>query len=55
MKKKIKDLTLWEFQKICDKYDECADCPLCVGTNEDNMGICARFAGEREVEVDGNN
>ena len=35
MKKKIKDLTLEEFDKICEKYDFCDDCPFYVGE-----GIC---------------
>lgn len=28
MKKKIKYLTVKEFQNICRKYDRCCECPL---------------------------
>lgn len=62
MKKKIKDLTVKEFQNICRKYDCCCECPLTLGfipsfcpatnfsyfeTEED-----LEQALEREVEVD---
>ena len=31
MKKKIKDLTLEEQEKICKQYSYCGECPLLLG------------------------
>ena len=55
MKKKIKDLTVKEFQKICGKYEYCHNCPLHLA-----YGLCSviDFTSinekdlEKEVEVD---
>lgn len=59
MKKKIKDLTLDEIQKFCEKYydkkwESCAVfkkgvCPICFGSIDE---ICVAKEMEREVEVD---
>jgi len=58
MKKKIKDLTDEECQKICDKYHNCDICPLygiaaCLTIG---IHIPLKFVSaedlEREVEVD---
>ena len=54
MKKKIKDLTREEFNKICSKHSLCPNCPLlyldmCMG----RIGIIGyKDILEREVEVD---
>ena len=49
MKKKIKDLTLEECRKICEKQDSCSDCPI----YDEICGIrIIRIHLEREVEVD---
>lgn len=53
MKKKIKDLTLEEINKVCDKYLYCAQCPMfhnytfCIKREE-----WLRAYLEQEVEVD---
>lgn len=51
MKKKIKDLTLEEKKKICEKYanvvNDCLKCPLCFKSK-----WCLIKVLEREVEVD---
>ena len=52
MKKKIKDLTLEEYQKICSKYSICLCCPY---RNCDfGIWICELRSktSETEVEVD---
>lgn len=51
IKKKIKDLTLEECDKICKKYELCYGCPLeetikCIYYNEEAL--------EEEVEVEEN-
>lgn len=33
MKKKIKDLTIQEVKRTCDKYDDCQGCPLKRGAS----------------------
>ena len=57
MKKKIKDLTLKECEKICDKHGCNRLCPLFIRVDENNYVQCIyelfenkRF--EKEVEVD---
>jgi hypothetical protein len=48
MKKKIKDLTLGECKRICEKQTECFGCPL-----ETSRGCATDFEEmEREVEID---
>ena len=50
MKKKIKDLTLEEMNKICKKQFTCRNCPL-----KSSFKTCIKYWGvylEREVEVD---
>ena len=67
MKKKIKDLTLEEVKKICDKYyigynpeyNNCLNCPLCIGEEEFGRAICGKYMidwvnEEIEVEEDAN-
>ena len=62
MKKKIKDLTLEEFDKICDKYFiyniwENVECPNCPFNNKECTNIriylCIRdkYDLEQEMEV----
>ena len=34
IKKRIKDLTLEEVHNLCQKFESCSDCPLCVGGDE---------------------
>lgn len=65
MKKKIKDLTLEEMQKICNKHYYCRNCPLFLKQIEGENGFidyqCAHELDydyidkkelEKEVEVD---
>lgn len=61
MKKKIKDLTLGEAQKMCEKRKSCKGCPMffeindsgnyCPYTEIINNNIKKLYL-EREVEVD---
>lgn len=53
MKKKIKDLTLEECIKICDKRPTCTRCPInefCMNYFSDIQNRTLKY--EREVEVD---
>lgn len=52
MKKRIKDLTLAELIKICDKQKDCEDCPLFARMNDDNAPICVDKIMNKEVEID---
>ena len=53
MKKKIKDLTLEERQKVCEQHEKCKDCPLAMGYSYmSNYIVCLGNKLEREVEVD---
>lgn len=53
MKKKIKDLTLEEQEKICKKNNDCLECPLLL-CNFCFMGILNELINkEIEVEDDG--
>ena len=55
MKKKIKDLTLEECQKICDNhsYFHCDGCPLIDCEHHKNYSYYKnKHPEEREVEVD---
>lgn len=56
MKKKIRELTDEEMDKICDKnykkYKTCYDCPLKAGMDSNN---CLKYLGldlDQEVEVE---
>lgn len=56
MKKRIKDLTLEESNKICDKYK---DCSVCVLGSLDLYRIDCKWLsldgyGEQEIEVEEN-
>jgi len=52
MKKKIKDLTITECLKICEKYHGCEDCPLEKALCEDRFSWADDEELEKEVEVD---
>lgn len=60
MKKKIKDLTLEEIKKICNKYS-CNECPLNIPHSCHCYGLALvqgfrwTIKEEREVEVDESN
>ena len=47
MKKKIKDLTHEEREKICEKHPNCDDCPFDI-----NYEYCFKDKLFAEVEVD---
>lgn len=58
MNKKIKDLTLEEMEKICNKHD-CWACPLnfkdsyhCVLVYKKSVQEYEKFDKEQEVEID---
>lgn len=60
MKKKIKDLTLLEANKICSKHKNCGICPLslkapfCLLDTLEGSNFTDKYRDEieREVEVD---
>lgn len=55
MKKKIKELTVAEAKKICNKYEDCADgCPLHKFSCLDIMYL-TKSEMEEEIEVDDDN
>ena len=66
MKKKIKDLTVEERKKICDKYytgynpefNNCSKCPFCIGEEDFGRAICGEdmidFVNQ-EIEVEDEN
>lgn len=54
MKKKIKDLTIYEYKKCCDTY-KCDDCPLFDKEKLDCRVSAYLFSqeyGEEEIEVE---
>lgn len=51
MKKKIKDLTLEEIYRICDRNESCDNCPLIDGIFPCGINNCS-FMEDKEIEVD---
>ena len=58
MKKKIKDLTFEECQRICDKRITCLNCPIRYSSNSCRLMVLREMQYEpkdeleREVEID---
>lgn len=57
IKKKIKDLTKEEAQKICDKHSVCIKCPLDINSSKKCMNTIIqnyKKLFEKEIEVPDN-